>query len=197
MNKKMIKNIVIGVILLGLIIGYYFYLSGKDAKDAESEVVETTLTQDVLAKDLEKSYPATPKEVVKYYNEIQECYYNEENDEETIKEVMIKSRELFDVDLLAKNNEEQQFEDLMKEVEDFKEKERDIFGWSTDSADDVEYNSFEGSDWATIKSYYTLRTKGTHSKTTQVFLLRKDTEGKWKIYGWDLVKPDEAGETGE
>ena len=194
MNKKMIKNIIIGVILLGLILGYYFYLSGKDVKDAGSEVVETTLTQDVLAKDLEKFYPATPKEVVKYYNEIQECYYNEENDEKTIREVMVKSRELFDVDLLAKNSEEQQFEDLMKEVEDYKEKERDIFGWSTDSADDVVYNTFEGSDWATIKSYYTLRTKGAHSKTTQIFLLRKDAEGKWKIYGWDLAKPEETGE---
>ena len=194
MNKKMIKNIIIGVILLGLILGYYFYLSGKDVKDAGSEVVETTLTQDVLAKDLEKSYPATPKEVVKYYNEIQECYYNEENDEKTIREVMVKSRELFDVDLLAKNSEEQQFEDLMKEVEDYKEKERDIFGWSTDSADDVVYNTFEGSDWATIKSYYTLRTKGAHSKTTQIFLLRKDAEAKWKIYGWDLSKPEETGE---
>ena len=84
MNRKMIKNIIIGVILISLIVGYYFYLSEKNIKDAESEVVETTLTQDVLAKDLEKFYPATPKEVVKYYNEIKECYYNEENDEETI-----------------------------------------------------------------------------------------------------------------
>lgn len=194
MNKNVIKNVIVGVILLGLIVGYYFYLSGKDNKDAGSEIIETTITQDVLARDLDKSYPATPKEVIKYYNEIQECYYNEDNDEKTMKEVMIKSRELFDEDLLAKNDEDTQFEDLMKEVKSFQEQERDIFGWSTDSADDVVYNTFEGSEWATIRSYYTIRTQGIHTKTTEVFLLRKDEEGKWKIYGWDLEQPEETGE---
>lgn len=194
MNKKIIKSIVIGIILLGMIIGYYFYLSGKSNKDAGSQVIETTLTQDVLAKDLETSYPATPKEVMKYYNEIQECYYNEDNDDETIKKVMLKSRELFDEELLAKNDEDTQYEDLMKEVKSFQKQERDIFGWSTDSAEDVVYNTLDGREWASIHSYYTIRTKGVHSKTTEVFLMRKDAEGKWKIYGWDLEKPTEAGE---
>lgn len=194
MNKNMIKNVIVGIVLLGLIVGYYFYLSGKDSKDAGSEIIETTLTQDVLARDLDKSYPATPKEVIKYYNEIQECYYNEDNDEKTIKEVMIKSRELFDEDLLAKNDEDTQFKDLMKEVKSFQEQERDIFGWSTDSADDVVYNTFDGREWASICSYYTIRTKSVHTKTTEVFLLRKDEEGKWKIYGWDLEQPAETGE---
>ena len=194
MNKNVIKNIIVGVILLGLIVGYYFYLSGRDSKDAADEIIETTITQDVLARDLDKSYPATPKEVIKYYNQIQECYYNEDNDEKTIKEVMIKSRELFDEDLLAKNDEDTQFENLMEEVESFKGQERDIFGWSTDSADDVVYNTFEGREWASICSYYTIRTKGIHTKTTEVFLLRKDEEGRWKIYGWDLEQPEETGE---
>ncbi len=194
MNKKLIKNIIVGVILLGLIVGYYLYLSNKSNTDVGDEMIETTLTQDVLAKDLEKSYPATPKEVVKYYNEIQECYYNEDNDEKTIKEVMQKSRELFDEDLLAKNDEDTQFEELMKEIESFKEKEMDIFGWSTDSASNVEYNTFDGREWASLRSYYTIRTQGIHTKTTQVFLLRKDEEGKWKIYGWDLEQATESGE---
>lgn len=194
MNKKVIKSIVIGVILLGMIVGYYFYLSEKSSKDAGDEIIETSLTQDVLAKDLNKSYPATPKEVVKYYNQIQECYYNEDNDEKTIKKVMEKSRELFDEELLEKNDEDTQFKDLMEEVQSFREKKRDIFGWSTDSAEDVEYNNFDGSEWASLNSYYTIRTDGSHTKTTEVFLLRKDAEGRWKIYGWDLAQPKEAGE---
>lgn len=194
MNKKVIKSVIIGVIFLALIIGYYFYLSQRNTKDASSEVIETTITQDVLAKDLEKSYPATPKEVMKYYNEIQECYYNEGNDEETIKKLMLKSRELFDRDLLAKNDEDTQLKDLMDEIESFREEERDIFAWSTDSANEVEYNTFEGSDWATIRSHYTIRTKGVYTKTTEIFLMRKDADGKWKIYGWDLEQPTESGE---
>lgn len=194
MNKKVLKSVVVGVVLLGLIVGYYFYLSGKNSKNAGDEIVETTITQDVLAKDLDKSYPATPREVVRYYNQIQECYYNEDNDEKTIKEVMKKSRELFDEELLSENDEDTQFKDLMEEVESFREKKRNIFGWSTDSVDEVDYNTFNGSEWATVHSYYTLRTDGTHTKTTEVFLLRKDAEGKWKIYGWDLAQPTETGE---
>ena len=143
MKKNSIKTVVVGIILLAMIVGYYFYLSGKNAKTAEDELMETSLTQDVLARDLEKSYPATPREVMRYYNEIQECYYNEGNDKVTIKALMQKSRELFDEELLEKNPEEEQLENLMKEVENFQEEERDILGWSTDSSDEVVYNTID------------------------------------------------------
>lgn len=194
MNKKIIKNVIIGFLMLAMIVGYYLYLSGKNTKDAESEVIETTLTQDVLARDLEKSYPPTPKEVMKYYNEIQECYYGEGNDEATIKALMQKSRELFSEELIEENPEDTQLKDLMKEIKSFEEKDMDIFAWSTDEADDVVYNSFDGADWATIHSYYTIRTSGIHTKTTEIFLMKKDAEGKWKIYGWDLAQSENTGE---
>lgn len=188
MNKRIVKTAIVGVVVLAMIVGYYFYLSGKNSKTAADEIIDTSQTQDVLARDLDKSYPATPKEVMRYYNEIQECYYNEENDKDTIKSLMLKSRELFDEDLLEKNDPEEELENLMKEVEEFQKEDREIFDWSTDSADDVEYNTMEGREWASIRSYYTLRTKGAYSKTTQIFLMRKSEDGKWKIYGWDLDK---------
>ena len=174
--------------------GYYFYLSGKDVKDAQDEIIETTLTQDVLARDLEKDYPVTPKEVMKYYNEIQECYYSGENDKVTIKALMQKSRVLFAEELLVENPEEAQFEELMKEVESFKEKEMVLTMWSTDEASDVEYNTFEDAEWATIHSYYTIKTKGLSTKTTEIFLMKKDADGRWKIYGWDLDNTNSSGE---
>lgn len=186
MNTKTIKTLIVGIVLLALIVGYYFYLSGRNRKTAQDEIMETSLTEDVLARDLEKSYPATPREVMRYYNEIQECYYNEGNDKATIKALMKKSRELFDEELLEENPEEQHFEDLMKEVENFQKNERDIFAWSTDSVDEVQYNTMDEREWASIHSYYTLRTKGLQTKTTELFLMCKSEDGKWKIYGWDL-----------
>lgn len=186
MNKNVIKNVIVGLVLLSLVVGYYFYLSGRDVKDAQGEMMETTLTQDVLARDLEKSYPVTPKEVLKYYNEIQECIYREENDKVNIKALMNKSRELYAEELLAENPEDVQFEELMKEIKSFEEKNIEIYMWSTDEAADVEYNNFEGAEWATIHSYYTVINNGIHTKSTEIFLMKKDAEGKWKIYGWDL-----------
>ena len=82
-NKNGAKLLVVGIILAVLVIGYYFYLSNRQSADRE-EVVESTLVQSVLMKDLEKSYPPTPKEVVKYFNEISKCFYNETYTEEEL-----------------------------------------------------------------------------------------------------------------
>ena len=78
-----IKIVVIGVILAALVVGYYFYLSNKTEKQQE-EVVESTQVQIALMRDLEKNYPPTPKEVVKYFNEITMCFYNEKYTDEEL-----------------------------------------------------------------------------------------------------------------
>lgn len=186
MNRKMIKNIIVGVVLLGLIVWYYFYLSSHSQKDAESQGVVTTAVQDVLSRNLEKNYPATPREVMRYYNEIQECYYNEESDSDTVKDLMLKSRELFDAELLIENPEDTQLRDLKEEIASFHKEKRKIFSWKTDASDEVEYNTVDGEEWASIHSYYVLNTNGVHTKTTQIFLMRKDSQDRWKIYGWDI-----------
>lgn len=189
MSRKMIKNIVVGIVLLGLIVGYYFYLSSRSQKDAQSQGVETTTVQELLSCNLEKNYPATPREVMRYYNEIQECYYNEDLDDDTLKKLMLKSRELFDDELLIENPEDTQFKDLKEEIANFHKEKRRIFSWKTDSVDEVEYNTFDGENWASIRSYYVLNTNGIHTKTTQIFLMRKvkkENQDRWKIYGWDI-----------
>ncbi len=189
MSRKMIKNIVVGIVLLGLIVGYYFYLSSRSQKDAQSQGVETTTVQDLLSCNLEKNYPATPREVMRYYNEIQECYYNEDLDDDTLKKLMLKSRELFDDELLIENPEDTQFKDLKEEIANFHKEKRRIFSWKTDSVDEVEYNTLDGENWASIRSCYVLNTNGIHTKTTQIFLMRKvkkENQDRWKIYGWDI-----------
>lgn len=195
MNKKIIKNIAVGVVLLGLIVGYYFYLSSHSQKDVQSQKVETTATQDVLSCDLEKNYPATPREVMKYYNQIQECYYNEKLDNDTLVDLMSKSRELFDDELLIENPEDIQLKDLKEEIASFQKDKRKIFSWKTDSVEEVEYNTINGEEWASIHSYYVLNTNGVHTKTTQIFLMRRDDQDRWKIYGWELE--DNKNDLGE
>ena len=69
------KGFIIVIILVVLIVGYYYYLSNRD-KQPEEEVVITE-AQDLLLRDLDRNYPPTPKEVVKYYFEITKCLYNE------------------------------------------------------------------------------------------------------------------------
>ena len=71
------KGIIIFLILIFMLVGYYFYLSNRGNGNGEEDV-ETTKVQEVLLRDLSKNYPASPKEVVKYYGEITQCLYNEE-----------------------------------------------------------------------------------------------------------------------
>ena len=78
-----IKIVLIGVVLAALVIGYYFYLSSK-TQTKQEEVVESTRVQAALMRDLEKNYPPTPKEVVKYFNEITMCFYNEKYSDEEL-----------------------------------------------------------------------------------------------------------------
>ena len=71
------KGFIIVIILLILVIGYYFYLSNRDVEPKEEDI-KLTEAQELLLRDLDRNYPPTPKEVVKYYFEITKCLYNEE-----------------------------------------------------------------------------------------------------------------------
>ena len=89
---RSVKLVIIGIILVALVVGYYFYLSNK-VKTAREEQTEVTAVQNVLMRDLERSYPPTPKEVLRYYCEITKCFYNEEYTEEELQELALKAQE--------------------------------------------------------------------------------------------------------
>ena len=84
MGKKA-KPIIVIVIMALLVGGYYFYLSNKVESNESKEVV--TAVQNVILKDLDKNYPPTPKEVVKYYSEISKCLYNEAYTDEQLEKM--------------------------------------------------------------------------------------------------------------
>ena len=59
-----------------------------------------------------------------------------------------------------------------------------ISSYSPASSVDVEEFQQDGFKWAKLQCSFTLR-KGTQIQAlTEIFLLRKDDEGHWKIYGW-------------
>ena len=101
-----IKGIILAVVMLLLIVGYYYYLSNRNvsqAEDADRELQTLTATQEVLTRDLETNYPPTPREVVKYFSQITQCFYNEDNTEEEIEQLGHKIMELYDEELISKS----------------------------------------------------------------------------------------------
>ena len=109
---KIIRNVLIGIICISLVVGGYYYLSNRKTAE-ETDISEV---QKVILKELEgDNYPATPREVVKFYNRILCCYYNESYTDEEFDKLTDQARLLMDQEL-ADNNPAEQYSQDRKSV---------------------------------------------------------------------------------
>lgn len=186
------KGMVILVFLVLLVLGYYFYLSNRSMPEKTEEIsVETmTVSQKVLSRNLETNYPPSPREVVKYFSEITECYYNEEHTDEELRDLGLKMREIYDDDLVANQTEEMYLSLLKSDVEEYKQNNRTISSFSPSSSVDVETFTKDGYECAKLYCVYDIKQDGLLYQTTLCFILRKDEDAHYKIYGWKAVKDE-------
>lgn len=188
MKLRGAKGILILFCLITMLAGYYCYLSNRDRPRKEEEISKV---REVLARDLSRSYPATPKEVLKYYSELTQCFYNEEYTEEEFVRLSDQAIAMYDDELAAAKTREAYLEDLKKDIEDFKRDDIVISSYKTSNSTDVAYYSMDGYDCATLYCTYTLRRGTKLQATEEVFVLRKDEEDHWKIFGFDVA--DQTG----
>ena len=186
------KGMVILVFLVLLVLGYYFYLSNRSMPEKTEEIsVETmTVSQKILSRNLETNYPPSPREVVKYFSEITECYYNEEHTDEELRDLGLKMREIYDDDLVANQTEEMYLSLLKSDVEEYKQNNRTISSFSPSSSVDVETFTKDGYECAKLYCVYDSNQDGLLYQTTLCFILRKDEDAHYKIYGWKAVKDE-------
>lgn len=184
------KSTTIGtIVFLGIIVGIvglYAFLSGK-SRDRNMDVSMTEV-QRILSRDLQNNYPPTVKEVVKFFAEIQKCIYNEECTEEDIEQLGRKVRELYDAELLEANDEADNLLLLKAEVAAFREEERRILSATVASSANVDTFKEDGYEFARIYCTYTVMEKGKSGMERMVYLLRRDENRRWKIYGWDRAE---------
>ena len=184
-KSGIVKIVIIGIILAALVVGYFYYLSSKGKKNDE-EVVQSTAIQAVLMRDLDKSYPPTPKEVVKYFNEISKCFYNEKYTESELYDLAMKIQEIYDDELVANKSEDQYLKDLQSDIDDMKKQDRTISSYELSASTDVEEFVENGYSCARLYCTYNVRQGTQMISSRTVFVLRKDDNGHWKILGWDL-----------
>lgn len=183
------KGTIIIVVMVLFVVGYYSYLSNKSySAGKEAEDVKATQVQEVLLRDLSINYPPTPKEVVKYFSEITKCFYNETYTEEELVELALKIQGLYDEELIANKSQEDYLKDLKSDIKVWQDQGYTISSYSLSASTDVEYPVHNGQEWAKLYCTYTLRSKTNLQGLMEVFLLRKDEEGHWKIYGWETPK---------
>lgn len=183
------KGTILLIVLACLVVGYYFYLTNdggkKEAAPADVEVM--TMSQKALSRNLVANYPPSPREVVKYFSEITQCFYNEEHTDEELKELALKMREIYDDELVANQTEEEYLDLLKRDILEYQTNHRTISGYSPSSSVDVEHFTENGYQCARLYCVYDIKQESLVYKTTLCFILREDENSHYKIYGWEKV----------
>lgn len=185
-GKFTTQTTIVVMVLIVAVVGYYCYLVNRSNRRVEERTLTTV--ENILLRDLENNYPPTPKEVIRYYNDIIKCFYNEECSQEQLEELALKARGLYDQELLDHNAWDTYIFNLEAEIQDFKNNNRKISNISLAASTDVDEFTKDGYKFAKIRCGYNILQGRDASSTIQVYLLRKDGDGHWKIYGWDLAE---------
>lgn len=188
---KMSTSIIIIVVSVTVIVGAYVLISNYLSKDEGPTEIEITAVQNVLLRNLENDYPPTPKEVLKYYSDITQCFYAGGYTDEELIELADRALELYDDELRANQDYDTYIADLKLEISRYKEKDWSISSYSTSPSTDVEEFERDGYEWAQLYAFYNVRQSTAIVRVTELFLMRKDEDGRWKIYGWEQVKAPE------
>ena len=106
MKKSGVIKAVITILIILLIVGAYYFFTTQRRTSVE-DTVELTEIQKLITKNLDANYPATPREVVKYYNRILECFYDDTYTDDELESLADQARKLLDDELLENNPRDQ------------------------------------------------------------------------------------------
>jgi len=192
MKGENVKNIIIVVVLIALIVGYFYYLSNRKGKDTSEDNTQITAAEELLLRNYEVNYPPTPKEVVKQYLDFTKVIHNETLTDEEIRDVAVKLQELFDDELIANKSVDDYITDLKSEIVTFKNNNYSIVNMYTSASTDVVYFETDGYDCASLYGTFDIRTGSGTKVLRDIFILRMDDAGHWKIYGFaPYAEPEE------
>ncbi len=175
--------IVIAIIGVALVCGAYFWIMRSSQTSRENED-DMTKVEKVITKNLESSYPPTPREVIKVYHQIVDCYYNEKYTDKELKQMAEQALKLFDPDLQENNPIDVYILKIQTEVGEYKDRSRTISQFKVCDSNDVRMvtDTENGDELAYVDaSYFIIERGGTCERTYQEYVLRKDEDGKWRI----------------
>ena len=104
MKDKKMAQLIGGLGLLCVVVLIVFFVLNQKADDSIFSEKENSSTevQNILAKDIERNYPATVREIVRLYSRISKCYYNETISASECQQLVTMQRLLFDEEFLVK-----------------------------------------------------------------------------------------------
>ena len=174
----------IAVLCAGIIVAYLAVLNAPK----EEETAKISPASKILSQNYEEDYPATPREVVKAYADISQCYYDPETTEEEIAGLAKMMRQLFDPELQANQSYDDYLNSLRAEILLYRQAEKIITSYSVSSGADVKYTTNENGELATLFLTFNIRENGKINRVKEQFILRKDAGKHWRMLGWQLAE---------
>lgn len=191
-NSRKILVILIVVLFVSAILGLFIYVNNKPQSGSVEDDVVISNVDNVVLRNLDINYPPTPKEVLKYYSEITMCFYEENLSEEDLVRLAQTARKLYDAELCADITEEEYLASLREDILEFNSLGIVVSGYTVSSSTDVEEFVVEGRECARLYATYRLRQGTEYIYSNEVFIMRKDENGHWKILGWELLEEEEV-----
>ena len=186
---KKIGIFIAALVCICVVLGGFYYVIDKN-KTAAEDNTKLTEVDKVITKDLDKSYPKTPREVVKFYNRIISCYYANQYSDDQFEKLIEQAMKLLDEELVANNEKERYMLAVKNDVEKYVSESKTISQSNVCASNDVTYKTIDGKECAFVMASYLIKEGSSYSKTFQQYVLRKDDKGRWKILGYEKVQGD-------
>ncbi len=186
MSKNSIKNavIVIAVLCAAILIVYFAIINAPK----EEETTKVSNAAKILAQNYDENYPSTPREVLKAYADITQCFYEPETTEEEIAGLAAMMRKLLDPELQANQSYEDFLDSLRAEILQYRQAEKVITSYMVSSGTDVKYTTNEYGELATLYLTLSVREDGKINRIKEQFILRRDEAKHWRILGWQSAQ---------
>ena len=187
--KKHLRWIIAIIVLAVMGVAYYYYLANKPAdKDATESVADSNSELSYLvSRNIEDNYPESVRGVVKLYARITKAYYKTSLTGEQIEALGTNARKLFDNELKSKQTDKEFLDALKADIADYNSAKRYIADYTMDGSQAVKYTTIDNKEYASLVVLYSVREGSKLHKSYTRFVLRKDSDGKWKILYWELI----------
>ena len=177
---KKTRIVILAIVIVAAICTAFYIVNNNSNKESAKEAGLTEI-QKITTRNMEKDYPATPREVIKFYNRIVKCYYGRQYSDDELEQLADQALSMFDDDLLKKNEKESYIESVKSDAAQYEEDNKSISQTDVCDSNDVKYMTDNGDDIAYVTASYFIKTGSSYTKTYQEYVLRKDGDGDWKI----------------
>ena len=190
--KKIGVIIVALVCIAALCTGFYF-LKENSAPSAEKEL---TKVEKIITKNIDTDYPATPREVVKLYNQIIMAFHQEDYNVKELEGMCNVAYGLMDMELQGNNPFDEYMVSVQSEVANYNARKKEILQANVCDSNEVLYktDSSNGDDVAFVTASYFVKENGEYTNTHQMYVLVKDENKNWKIKTYYQVEAPQGDE---